>query len=170
MASGDYEIPKWALEAPDARGIIYNGIPRQYRFDGEQGRFLVGEKDCGTTLVVQLVDCRTTEAERWGRPLQVWLDLVFVDLANVVGVLALKKESAINLTEFFLAELAQTSHARINPQAVQVTLLAEAREGEDGPYYVVVVEDWAFVPEPQFRAVQRWAKTTNFSWIFLGES
>lgn len=163
------QVPAWALQAPRVSQVVYEGIPRQYRFDGEVGRFFVGEKDCGSTLVVQLFDHRTVEAERFGRPVQTWLDLAFVDLAQVVGVLALKKEGAINLAEFLLSELRQTASASIDPVAVRVTLTAEHREGDDGPYYVVVVSDWAFVDEGQFWLVKNWHQQADFHWLFLGE-
>lgn len=162
------QVPQWALK-PGGGAVIYDGAPRQYHFDGLRGVFLIGEKEIGPTLPVQIFDRRLVEGERWGRPSQTWVDLAFVDDNQVVSVLALKKESAINLLEWFLTELRLTNASEVDPTAVRLVLAAERREGEEDEYFVVQPNGYSFVSEEQYHRVRQWTDEHLFRWIFLGE-
>lgn len=163
------EIPSWAIQQ-SADLVTFAGVPRQYRFDGEMGSFVIGELDYGPTLQMQIFDRRFVTGERWGRPNQTWLDLAFVDEAGVVSVIALKKESASNVIEAFLTELRITTHSTLDPMAVDLVLESERREAEDGPYWVAEVRGWSLVPQERFEAVKRFAESGQFRWVFLGEA
>jgi hypothetical protein len=161
-------VPAWAIEEQPA--LTFDGVPRQYRFDGEVGEFLVGEIGAGKAISIQLFNRRLVTGERWGRPNQTWIDLAFVDEQGVVGVMALKKESAINLIETFTSDLRLTSHSRLHPSAVRLGLRAVEREGEDGTYWVVEVSDWELVTQAEFDQVRHFAESGEFRWVFLGEA
>jgi len=161
-------VPAWAVQEQDT--LAFDGVPRQYRFDGGLGEFLVGEIAAGPAISIQLIDRRVVTGERWGRPLQTWIDLAFVDEQGVVSVLALKKESAINLMEVFLSDLRLTSHSRLHPSAVRMALRAVERQGEDGPYWVVEVNGWELVTQAEFELVREFAQSGQFRWVLLGEA
>lgn len=162
------DIPAWALQ--QHTGLTYNGAPRQYRFDGSMGIFVIGEQFVGTKITAQIITTRWKDGERWGRTRQSWLDVAFVDDTRVVSLLALKKESAINLHEWMLSSLRETTTTTIDPSAVRVELEATERlTQEQEKYWVVSAGDWEFVTKPEFDQVQEFYESNRMDWIYTGE-
>lgn len=171
------QIPDWA-KVRTGNGPRWGGVPRQYRFDGEAGTFAIGHEIQDQPLQVQILDWRWIESARWGRPMQAWLDLLFVDAAGWVGILPLKKESAINLYEFLTVGLTLSDGA-INPAAVRVPLyvqqwgysLADDASAEGRLYHTIRPgDDWTFVDKAAFDGAIEFIEAEIMTWTLTGET
>mgnify|MGYP001791917892 CR=1 FL=1 len=161
-------VPEFAqLASQGADTLHYAGAPRQYRFDGESGKFLVGSREFDS-ITAQIFARRFVYEERWGRPLQTWLDIAFIDQDDTVSVLALKKESATNLHELFV----QLDQIAADWKACEVMLLPvsrDVRHGEDDieTYYVTDWYEYSFVTESRYQSVKA---IEQFDWVLSGEA
>jgi len=161
------QVPSWAVQ-PQA-WPVWAGFPRLYRFDGGDGQFYLGSEPKGGELTLQIFAHRWVEnVARWGNPPQAYLDLAFVDQQGMVSVLALKKDSALNLWEFLLS-LKLTSHEAINPAAVRVRVIPVEVEGARGTFWALEQHDWEFVEFPEFRDVRIFKDSGRFHWGQIGE-
>lgn len=161
------QIPVWA-QLPKTGEIIYEGAPRHYHVNRAEGQFYVGTEVKGESLECQIFAYRWEWGERWGRNPQTWLDLGFVDGDGVASVLALNKDSAINVYDF-LTSLKLLNSCGVHPSSLRVTLDLERRQGEDGSYFVVAVGSWGFVTEQEFFRATQFVESREFEWIFAGE-
>ncbi|MEM6839662.1 MAG: hypothetical protein AAF609_22840 [Cyanobacteria bacterium P01_C01_bin.120] len=161
-------VPEFARVAPQGVDTLhYAGAPRQYRFDGEVGAFFVGSRQFDQ-ISAQIFARRFVYEQRWGRPMQTWLDLAFVDQDSTVSVLALKKESAVNLHELFV----NLDQMGADWKAVEVLLTAAVRtvrHGEDDleSYHVCDWEEWEFSSESRYQSVKA---IEQFDWVLSGEA
>jgi hypothetical protein len=166
------EVPDYAVSAP-AEFPIWAGAPRQYRFDGQTGLFCCGSNEPIGAMLIQPIDYRWREGERWGRNYQAWLDVAFVDSDGCVAQLSLKKDSAINLFELFVS-LKSVNGKEVALPAIEIGLeaaehLTEREDGTEGIFYVVQVGAVDYLDEHSFQPVQDFAQSGQFQWQLVGE-
>jgi hypothetical protein len=81
--------------------IKYAGIgrPRQYRFDGQKGRFNIdGTRDMGVSLTIQPIAWRIFEENLFARNRnEVWAELFFVDSSNALSSIMFNNNSVNEL-------------------------------------------------------------------------
>lgn len=165
--------PTWAI-SDDVQFPAWIGAPRQYRFDGQDGVFLVGQ-DRLELITAQFFDWRWQHGLRWGRPAQTWLDLAFVDNDGVVSQLSVKKDSALYLFEALVS--LRLDEVSLYPEAVRIPLALDRRsieiedEGRTQDYWVVLPQsEVEYVAESEFRKVQEFKESGVFKWIVVGEN
>jgi len=75
------------------------GRPRQYRFNGQVGRFNIdGTRDMGTTLTLQPAAWRVFEENLFGRGRnEVWAEIFFVDESNALSSIMFNNSSVNEL-------------------------------------------------------------------------
>jgi len=162
------EIPAHAQVEQEGR-VIWSGAPRFYKADRQEGGFYVGSDFKGEELTCQIFDWRWDNSERWGRAGQSWLDLALVDGDGVAAILALNKDSAVNVFDFLIS-LKQTGASAIDPPALSVTLGFVRRETQEGEaYYLVDVRAWQFASEADWLKVAAFRDTRQFNWVLVGE-
>jgi len=84
-------------------GITFTGKPRQYRSDCQLGKFKIGSaKTLGRTLSMEVLAFRKFQDEIFGYDFQTWLEVVFIDPANIVAHVLFKTESLDNFDEMVL--------------------------------------------------------------------
>lgn len=161
------EIPAYAqVEQGDC--VVWNGAPRFYKADRQEGGFYVGSEFKGQELTCQFFDWRWDYGERWGRKEQSWLDLALVDGDRVASILPLNKVSAINLFDFLIS--LKTGNTAIDSTALEVTLGFFPRNGQNAmEYYVVDVKEWRFVPVDAWLRVSAFRDSRQFNWMLVGE-
>lgn len=158
-------IPRWAIAPSDFP--TWEGFPRHYRFDGEDGLFYRGSHPV-SSLQAQIFAYRWVEAVRWGNPRQSYLDLAFVDGDGCVAQLPLRKDSALNLWEWILS-LRISSHEALHVAAAEVLLASEPVVGARGIFQVVKIEDWSLVEEHRFLKVTAFEASDKFAFGSIGE-
>lgn len=102
------------------------GMPRQYRFNGQNGRFnLDGFEDKGTSLEVTPIAWRVFTADNlFGRErLEKWVELFFVDAQNCVSSIMFNNTSA----NVFQQLLGQLMYADLTILEVVLTITADRR-------------------------------------------
>ncbi|MGD1908196.1 MAG: hypothetical protein ACFB0C_19705 [Leptolyngbyaceae cyanobacterium] len=168
------QVPEWAAlpNATQGDGLIYEGAPLRYRFDGSEGGFFVGQHPIGADLAMQVLTVEWRQGERFGRPNQSWMDVAFVDDHNRVATISLKKDSAVNLHFFLTQELRESGNSAINPMAVRVLLRATDMESYDGDYnyYTLTTGEWSFVSEARFKTAKKFWNSKQFQWLIPGET
>ena len=164
----DITIPDWAKTEKN-EGIIYEGFPLSYRFDGGDGNFYLGSESLGQDLGIHAFDYAWEYAQRWGFPPQSWLDIAFVNANGVASVCSFKKDSAVNLL-VFLTELKSRGLAldaiwlglRAKPMKSQV-------DGAESTYFVVEVEFWRLVAQDHWASVRAFKDSEIFKFELIGE-
>jgi hypothetical protein len=102
------------------------GMPRQYRFNGQNGRFnMDGIKDKGIALTVVPIAWRVFTADNlFGRDrLEKWVELFFVDADNCVSSIMFNNTSA----DIFQQLLGQLMYADLTILEVTLTITADRR-------------------------------------------
>lgn len=123
------------FEVPETNGIMYiPGRPRQYRADCKAGEFKIGEStNTGKKLNIEILKCRTFEAELFSYPFQQWLEVIFVDPDNIVSHILFKNESLDNFVEMFRC-------LRKDKKALGAGIIKASmnrRSSDTGTYYAV---------------------------------
>jgi hypothetical protein len=113
------------------------GMPRQYRFNGQNGRFnLDGSEDKGTSLEVVPIAWRVfTAVNLFGRErLEKWVELFFVDAQNCVSSTMFNNTSA-NVFQELLGKL---MYADLTILEVVLTITADRRTNTtvNSTYYI----------------------------------
>lgn len=102
------------------------GQPRQYRFNGQNGRFnLDGITDKGTSLEIIPIAWRVFTADNlFGRErLEKWAEVFFIDADNCVSAIMFNNTSA----NIFNTLLAQLMYADLTLIQVKLTITADRR-------------------------------------------
>jgi hypothetical protein len=128
---------------------IYLGAPIPTRFDGSQGGFFCGSEFLGDRIEILPLVWRWSESPRWGRGKQNWLDVLLINRRGRVGVLSLKKDSAVNLA-IYLGNLQEEG---ILPYAAWVELMAEERSD---PVFLRTIEATGAVSQEEFEVGTHW--------------
>ena len=158
--------PEWARRDDQLSWPIWDGFPRQYRCNQEEGSFYRGSELVDTKLTLLIFDHRwDEEVARWGYPRQSWLDVAFVDDEGVVGICSFKKESAINL-HVWLTRLESKTY----PWACRVKLQIDEREAREGGVYgVAIVAETAWINAVEFQLIEDFRQSAQFRWLLTGE-
>lgn len=155
---------------------LYTDSPRQYGFNGATGKFNCGSEEFDS-LWVQPIDWQWKKGERWGRAGQNWLEFAFVDPDHIVGAIALKKDSAVNVQAFFQRLVAGKvfDGVGIQPTALWIHLTPQKKEIETTVegylehYFVVQVSQHSFASQEQFEAVCLFAQSELLEFQWTGE-
>lgn len=160
-------IPDFAKTNYQQNWPIYPGAPRQLRFDGKVGKFRIGSKEViGSILAVTIFNFRWMKEDRFGRPTQQWLDLALVDREGRVGILPLKKDSAVNVFEF----LSDCFEDGLHSYSLRCYLEPKAVAAEDGQtYFVLTVPSYEFIEQERFAQLEEFVRKGRFDWILTGE-
>ncbi|NCJ05181.1 hypothetical protein GS597_01330 [Synechococcales cyanobacterium C] len=176
------QTPDYAVGVAQT-GAVWNGVPLPYRFDGEVGQFYCGSVEVGDSVWIQAIQWRWASGERWSRPNQSWFDVAFLDSENLVSILSLKKDSAVNVFEF----LTRLSADGILVEAVQLRLGAcQIRREPRSPaaelrginpwdlpdiqvWHVVDVTEARWIGRAQCEAAQEFMASGEFDWRLVGE-
>lgn len=160
-------IPDFAKAAPrKEEWPIYEGIPRQYLFDGGEGLFKCAEDWIGEYISIHPFDYQFAPVRRWGRLRQSWLDLLFVDKEGFVSILCLKKASAVNLHQILL----ECRKNGLDYCSLQLNLKAEPRTGLDGSsWYVVGVPIVTYVDPERVERLRQFKAEGKYSFTVTGE-
>lgn len=126
---------------PQTGAVVNNikyllGNPRQYRFNGQNGRFNInGIKDLGNSLDFSPVAWRIFYAELFGRKNRdLWAELFFIDTDNCVCSIMFNNTSA----QILQTMLSQLVYDGLLLESVILRVTSEKRTNEkaNGTYYV----------------------------------
>jgi hypothetical protein len=113
------------------------GNPKQYRFNGQTGRFNIdGEKDLGTSFELIPLAWRIFKASLFGRnKTEQWAEIFFIDDSNCVSSIMLNNTSAQILQNTF----GKIIYEGLLLEDVKLKITAERRTNErvKGVYYIV---------------------------------
>ena len=158
-------VPDWAIaERPE--GIVWTGVPFQYRADGSQGQFLMGGELVGPRLECAVFDHRFVTEARWVFGRQAWMDLAFIDRQNRPSILPLKKDGLMNLCAWIDTRIRQG--VQLGSQWLTLQL-SEKFNAEEEAYWVVDVLDSRFVNYDEYLQNEEFRKSLQFVWILTGE-
>lgn len=112
------------------------GNPRQYRFNGQTGRFNIdGDADKGTSLTIQPINWRIFEENLFGRGKnEEWAEIIFIDDKNAVSSILFSNSSAGRLTKL----VESLYYDDRNLCDVVLTITAEKKENDKGRYFVAI--------------------------------
>lgn len=158
-------IPDWA-KAEQPSGIVWTGVPFQYRADGSQGQFLMGGELVGPRLECAVFDHRFVSEARWVFTRQAWMDLAFIDRQNRPSILPLKKDGLMNLCAWMDTRIRQG--VQLGSQWLTLQL-SEKFNAEEEAYWVVDVVDSRFVNYDEYLQIVEFRKSRQFEWLLTGE-
>lgn len=112
------------------------GNPRQYRFNGQSGRFNInGDKDIGTSLDIVPMAWRVFKAQLFGRNRrETWAELFFIDKENCLSSLMFNNTSVQILQNTF----GQVIYDGLLLDQVKLRITSERRTNEKvkASYYI----------------------------------
>lgn len=158
------KTPEWAKAKTS--GIVWAGMPFNYRINGVEGEFWCGSEKLGGILEATIFDYRIVTETRWKFPRQAWLDLAFIDALDRPAILPLKKESLLNV----LSWLDEFQRRGVLVQSQRISLeLKQKFNADEEPYYVCDVTATRFVTHQDFLRIQEFSQAGKFEWLLTGE-
>lgn len=138
------------------------GSPKQYRFNGQQGRFNIdGTQDIGTRLEIHPIAWRVFTDSLFGRGRRdEWAEIFFVDAENCVSSIMFNNSSVLELSDL----LPRLFYAQKELSDVVLTITSDKKETEkDGQKKTWYIAKFAFeaAPEEEIRKLKEFAQANE---------
>jgi hypothetical protein len=165
-------VPNWARREPE--GVIYENGSLQYRFDGSDGNYYLGNEAIGDELIIRPFMFRWDKGLRWGRSAQSWLDVAFLNQLNTVSVISFKKAGATKIFEFLQSivgggvELC-SQRVTLSTTVEYVKYVDQDIEDGDDFYFIPIVTNHEYVSEEEFADLEIFLRAGAFEWMLVGE-